>query len=347
MKAGVAGEDMPRAIVPSLSGYVGEACYVGQPALMREGLKVKCPIDPRHDIDWDALADMWEYMLCGELRINPNDHPLLMSEVPQMNQVSREKMAEVMFESFDVPALHIGSPAVLSLYAQGLVTGITVDCGNRLQIVPVVDGFVIDSAINKSRHGFAGLTEYLARLLTGRGYFYNTAKQMEVVRKVKEAKCYVALNYEAEMKRKASEVEASYELVDGTVVTLGQERFQCPEAMFQPEMLGLDMEGVHKMLWKSISKCPIDTRKPLLSNIVVTGGSTLFPGFEKRLEAEIFASATSHGQNLRRSDVKLFAPRNRKYLAWFGGAVLGSIDNFVDDNCLTREQYLEGETAQS
>jgi len=112
--------------------------------------------------------------------------------------------------------------------------------------------------------------------------------------------------------------------------------------MFQPRLVDLDMDGVHEMLWKSVNKCAIDDRKPLLGNIILTGGSTLFPGFADRLKTEILNSASERGpSNLRRSDIRISAPKNRKYLSWFGGAVLGSLDQFVDNNCLFREQYLE------
>jgi len=342
IKAGVAGEDVPRTVVPTMCGYVGDACYVGRPALLREGLKVACPIDPRRDTDWDALADVWEYVLCHEMHIDPTEHPLLMTEVPTMCEAARSKMAELLFESFEVPALSIQSSAVLSLYAQGLVTGLAVDCGNRMQIVPVVDGFVIGAAVSKTRHGLAGITEYLARLLAGRGFrYFSNNKQLEGVRRLKEALCYVAEDYAAESARPEKEIEASFVMPDGVTVTVGNERFQAPEAMFAPEMLGLDMEGLHKLTWKSLTKCPVDCRKSLLSSIVVSGGSTLFPGFAKRLERELLASAQGAGFSLRKNDVRIIAPGNRKYLSWVGGAVLGGVSEFVESSCLSREQYFE------
>eukprot|EP00727_Mastigamoeba_balamuthi_P012274 m51a1_g767 putativa actin (883) ;mRNA; r:568235-571326 len=341
LKIGVAGEDIPRSIIPTFSGYVGQSCIIGRPALLKDGLKISCPIDPRKDTNWDALADMWDYLITQELRTDPTEHPLLITEVPMMCESARAKMAEILFEEFEIPALNIASPAVLSLYSQGMSTGVAVDCGNRLQIVPVVDGFAIDAATAKSRHGFANLTEHLSRLLTGRGYYFRTAREMELVRKIKEDTCYVALDYEKEMEKRVNEVEMNYRLTAEREITVGQERFQCPEAMFKPEMLGMDMQGIHRTLWKSVQSCPIDTRKALLSNIVLAGGSTLFPGFEERLESEVFKIAQETKAGLRRSDVRIVAPKNRKYLTWFGGSVLASLPDFVETSCLTADQYFE------
>jgi len=251
-----------------------------------------------------------------------------------------------MFESFEAPALHIANPAVLSLYAKGKVTGLAVDCGNRLQIVPVVDGFAVSTSVFKTRKGFAGLTEYLAKLLGDNKHAtINNSKAMEACRRAKEAHCYVSQDFEAEYQRAEANPKdfvRTFELPDGSTVEMTHERFVCPEAMFQPRLLDLDMDGLHEMLWKSVNKCGIDDRKPLLGNIILTGGSTLFPGFSERLQTEILNSASERGpSNLRRSDIRITAPKNRKYLSWFGGAVLGSLDQFVDNNCLFREQYLE------
>lgn len=349
IKAGAAGEDIPRASIPTVVGYVDDSCYVGRPALLRDGLDLNNPIHPSKDlddVDWDALGDIWEYTFCHELRVDPTQHPFLMTELPLMAEAARAKIAELMFESFEVPALHIANPAVLALYARGTVTGLAVDCGNRLQIVPVVDGFAVGSAVYKTRKGFAGLTEYLAKLLgENRGATFATPKDLEACRRAKEAHCYVSLDFENEYRRaEASPADfvRRFELPDGRTVEMTHERFVCPEAMFQPRLLDLDMDGVHEMVWKAVNKCAIDDRRALLGNVILTGGSTLFPGFDTRLQHEILASAAERGPtNLRRSDICIAAPKNRKYLSWFGGAVLGSLDQFVDNNCLFREQYLE------
>ena len=343
VKAGVAGEDDPRCVVPTVvaTTATGDRTYVGSDAVRQDDLRKVCPLNPEADPDWDQLQRVWEHVFERELHMDVREHPLLLTELPTMSESAKMRMVEVMFEVFHCPALYVANAGVLSLYSQGVTTGLAIDCGNRLQIVPIVDGVAIEHAIHKTRRGFYGLTEHLARLLTRRGYYTHTSKQMDTVRQLKEAVCYVAADYDAELRRPEPELAATWRSADGTATyTLGAERFMCPEALFRPEMLGLDNAGVAGMAYDTVQACPIDLRKTLLSNIVLSGGSTLFPGFRERLQHDIVALAAEHRQNIGTGTVRIAAPDNRQCLAWIGGSVLGSLPNFLDQ-CLTAKQYFE------
>ncbi|KAH3766576.1 actin subfamily protein [Pelomyxa schiedti] len=341
VKGGVAGEDIPRCLVPTIVGYEDDYIFVGPNALKKDKLKVTCPVDPRSDVDWEGIGEIWEHTFLEELGIDPTAHPMLLTELPNMSAKSREEMTDVFFNNLCVPALHIANPAVLSLYSLGLFTGLVVDCGNRLQIVPVIDGHVIEEAVYKLKRGVAGLTEHMARLLTRKGYFFNmaSAMQTDTVRKLKESVCYVALEPEKELARKEREILMNYTLPDGKVVTVGQERFLCPEVLFKPNDIGLDVPGIHTSLCDCVNRCPIDYRKELLSHIVLVGGSTLFQGFEERLEKEVFVGINKG--NLRRRNVKCIAPHNRKYLAWFGGSVLAKMPDFVSSTAIWADEEIK------
>jgi actin len=241
--------------------------------------------------DWDDMEKIWSHTFYVELRVSPDEHPVLLTEAPLNPKVNREKMTQIMFETFNVPCMYVAIQAVLSLYSAGRTTGIVCDSGDGVtHTVPIYEGFSIPHAIAKIPIAGRDLTKFMSKLLTERGYNLHTSAELEIVRDIKEKLCFVALDYNTALKdsQNSSQYEKNYEMPDGKIITIGNERFRCPEYLFKPlEMNGQELPSIVDLTQDSIQKCDVDVRRDLYQNIILSGGTTMYEGIGERLLQEI------------------------------------------------------------
>mmetsp|Transcript_31679 Transcript_31679/g.95188 ORF Transcript_31679/g.95188 Transcript_31679/m.95188 type:complete len:333 (-) Transcript_31679:110-1108(-) len=319
-------------------GMGQKECYVGAEAQSKRGvLTLKYPVERGTICNWDDWEKVVNHALYNELKIAPDETPIFVSYDMREHRGNCTKLFQILFETFNTPAAFAVPSAALALYSSGYTTGVVVEIGeSRINVAPIYEGNLLSHATITLCFGGRDLTDYLTRIATERGYSFTTTAEREIVRDIKEKLGYVALDFESELSCAAStsNIEKSYELPDGQVITIGAERFRCPEALFQPSLLGMEQRGAHEALFASIGQCDIDIRKDLYRNVILSGGSTMFPGIADRFHKEITALAPSSMK------VKVIAPPERKYSVWIGGSILGSLSSF-EAMWISRTEYNE------
>jgi len=346
VKCGFAGANFPTSIFPSMVGRpilryeerienveIKDIMVGDEASKLRSMLEVTYPLDNGIVRNWEDAQHVWDYAFFEKMKINPKESKILLTEPPLNPKENREKMVQTMFEHYGFQGVYIAIQAVLTLYAQGLLTGVVVDSGDGVtHIVPVYEGFSLPHLTRRLNVAGRSITRYLIKLLLLRGYAFNRTADFETVRQIKEKFCYVGydLDLEKQLALETTVLMEKYTLPDGRIIKIGAERFEAPEALFNPALVDIESGGVSDLVFDCINKGDIDTRAEFYNHIVLSGGTTMYPGLPSRMEKDIrrlYLEKVLKGnvQQLQKFKCRIEDFPRRKHMVFLGGAVLAEI----------------------
>jgi len=346
--------------------------FIGEEAIANSKIYgINYPIRHGQIENWDQMERFWEHSIFKYLRCEPEDHMFLLTEPPLNAPENRELTAEIFFETFNVPGLYIAVQAVLALAASWTsaksktlsnptLTGTVVDSGDGVtHIIPVVDGYVIGSSIKHVPVAGRDVTTYVQQWLRERGEDVPPEDSMDAARRIKEEYGYVCQDIVKEFKKYDEEPEKWFQKHRGVhgvtgreyTVDVGYERFLGPEIFFNPELAtSAHLTPLPDMLDMVIQSSPIDTRRALYRNVVLSGGSTMYKDFGRRLQrdvkrlvdARLKLSEELSGGTMKSTpiEVNVVTHKKQRYAVWFGGSLLASTPGFAG-YCHTKAEYDE------
>ena len=376
LKAGLSNQKSPSVTIPALigrqmlrhgetvkpkskDGIEMKSLMIGDEVLpFRSMLELSHPVTEGIIKNTDDLEILWNYCLTNKLKIEDlSDKRVIITEAPLNPLENKAKICELMFEKLGVEMINIEPQAKLSLYSEGLDTGVVLDSGDGVtHCIPISKGMIMRNFIERLNIAGRHITDYMIRLLQKKGYAFNSSADFETVREIKEKFCFVSNNLaeDRELNKNTTFFNSYYRLPDGSRVHISDEKFEAPEILFNPFLIGKDVEGIPEMLYKSIKNCPIDTRVGLYNSILLSGASTLFPGFASRLENEMKKVYREHAlkdaeDKTIKININVLDSPNRRNSVFIGGTIVGNYYNTPDseDYWITRDEWIESEDTEA
>jgi len=359
VKSGFNGENAPRSVIQNISGSINESSntllsensyYIGSEAIVNSSnLSLSYPLESPGRLDIDQMEDIWSYILYKELKVLPEEHNIFHIEPVYSNIESRMKIAEIMFESFNIFNIHIEPHGPLSLWSTAKSTALIIESDhNHTQIIPVYEKHLIRKGLRIIDFAGKHLTSlYMIELAkkTPKNVFYSNIK--EIARRIKEGYSEFSTIHTNKTETETDKDNTCFTLPDGNVINIGNERF-IPDLIFNPSLFSsssfshsefnylLEIDPLHISVYKSIMDCDIHLRKDLLGNIVLSGGNTMIKGFADALKSNLLSLFNGKYEE----DIKIFASSDRKYSIWNGASVICSIGNF-QNMWISKNEYEE------
>ncbi|XP_069603771.1 actin-like protein 7A [Ranitomeya imitator] len=332
-KIGYAGEPKPSFVVSSTLGIplretskTGDNWkehFIGNEKETYSSVSQKLVNPLRHGtvVEWDSVEAILEYLFVKEMKIPSEEHAVLLSDPPLSPSTNREKYAEMMFETFNVPAFQIANQSSLSMYSYGKTSGLVVECGHGMSYaVPIIEGNVQPTFTCSADYAGADITKYLMQILKARGYTFNE-EHLDIIENVKHKFCYVSFDFNEEICLPQIKHQPAYKFTDGQEITIKKERFICTEALFQPSLIDSTEPSLQNMTMTCISNCDASFKETMVNNILLGGGTTMLQGFFERFQKEL-NKLSGHQKS------SISAWPDRQFCVWRRGSILASLHSF-------------------
>lgn len=330
IKSGFSNEYSPKSCLRTCVGYPknnNTYSFYNLTIEQMNTLNLRYPFEDGAIKKWDVMEKIWDYIFNKELEVDPSEYNLILTQPLMNSRDEKEKMVQIMFETFNIPSLYLAYSIDLAFYSSNRESGLIVDLGaNSTQLSAFLYYSPIPYKFERLYYGGDKITDYLYNLLNHKYY-------KPRVEDIKEKACYVASDYEEEI------VEPfSYILPDNKEIIIGKERIQAAEALFNPELISKDKDfALHRICNKIIENCnDNDEKKEISKFIFLSGGNSLFKGLRKRLTKEIQEIAGYSYKEL----VNVIDSEDGKFSVWMGGKILSNISTFKE-LLITKKMYEE------
>ncbi|XP_021342763.1 uncharacterized protein LOC110443095 isoform X2 [Mizuhopecten yessoensis] len=358
IRAGILGQEatVPEVFFPSMvarnkdSGeiHIGTKAYhpdIRKTSALMKAVRPTSKMDKDHmkafNVDTEVMPAVLQKIFT-DLNIDPSKYWIMMSTPQNLADQLKAALFEILVGQFQVKGVCMVMQSLLALYSYQKTSGILVDIGQRMEILPICDGYVIEGGVSRQSYGGQKVEDCLNNSLTENKYVFVTPVEQLIVRHIMEQSCYVAEDYDDREKKCVSDPEScqstvfldKYDLPEGSHRTVTHDRscYHSPEGFFNTDLWGMDYPCVHNLVFKAIQFCPIDSRKHMYRAIYLSGGVTMMPGFAERLQKELIKLAPPS------VIVEVHASPHRYHAAYIGACSLANMDMF-EQSCITGNEW--------
>ena len=352
IKCGFNYEPFPRFIIPNVVGKIKNKSfspikdyndyYCGYDALYNSSsIDLSYPrIDNNGKISTDEegkkdLESLFSYIFNEKLKTHEYTYDIFIVDSIYTSTKEREAIAHILFEKFNIYHLHFEPQSIMTLFSTSKTSGLVVDSGEMItEIVPIIEGYIISQGIYNFPISGYELTKRFESVYKDIFDINKVSNHYWMAQKIKEEFSEILPNSNdfVEIISKKNENKKEYILPDGNIVELGNEIYEIPESIFNPNILEMETNNLPKTILDSINKCDISTRKELFNNIILGGGNTFIKGFDTRLKNEI--------DEIKKRNCGIISLKERKYSAWIGGSGIASLSNF-SNKWISRNNYFD------